>query len=275
MAGREWADEKKEEEGVESLWYQVRVLGNFPTKTSNGVISLGLVVDAENRWHETPAEGRLNLGVDVAGFGDDESAIAGGRGRKVLKLVAHKHLDEAAVADQVVQLVRELRDPCEQPALVKVDTTGANGLGGRVLALLQARELEHEIEAVGINVSVRSDAPDDFPLLRDQLWFGLTDWLKEGGALPEDNKLSAELVAPKYRFDAQRRRKVESKDEIKKRLKRSPDRADAVALFVYGRGSGEDEGTDDRVEDDFEEEAEDRFGSFGRGNRTRGWGRDG
>jgi hypothetical protein len=124
-------------------------------------------------------------------------------------------------------------------------------------------------------VSVRSDAPDDFPLLRDQLWFGLTDWLKEGGALPEDNKLSAELVAPKYRFDAQRRRKVESKDEIKKRLKRSPDRADAVALFVYGRGSGEDEGTDDRVEDDFEEEAEDRFGSFGRGNRTRGWGRDG
>lgn len=276
MAGREWVDEKREEEGEESPWYQVRVLGNFPTKTANSVIALGLVVDAEARWHETPAEGRLNVGVDVAGFGDDEAAIAAGRGRKVQKLVAHKNLSEEEIAEQVVQVVRELRHPHEQPALVKVDTTGANGLGGRVLAFLQARELEHEIEAIGINVSEKSDAPDDWPLIRDQLWWGLADWLKEGGALPEDKKLGAELVAPKYRFDAQRRRKVESKDEIKKRLKRSPDRADAVALMVYRRGApDDDEGANNRVDDaEFDEEAEDRYGSFGRGGRSRGWGRD-
>lgn len=279
MASPEWVTEKREEEGVDSPWFQVRVLGNFPGKTANGVISLGLVVDAEARWHDVPAVGRLSLGIDVAGFGDDETAIAAGRGQKVQKLVAAKNLDEADVAARVVQVVRELRDPTEPPALAKVDTTGANGLGGRVLALLQDRDLELEIEAIGVNVSVRSDSPDDFPLLRDQLWFGMAEWLKDGGALPEDQKLSAELIAPKYRFDAQRRRKVESKDEIKKRLKRSPDRADAVALFVYRRGLLEDqgdglEGSDDRVEDDVDEAPADRFGSFGRGDRGRGWGRD-
>ena len=61
----------------------------------------------------------------------------------------------------------------------------------------------------------------------------LRAWLKEGGAIPEDSKLAAELVAPKYEFDDRQRRKVESKDAMKKRLKRSPDRADALALAVW------------------------------------------
>jgi hypothetical protein len=31
---------------------------------------------------------------------------------------------------------------------------------------------------------------------RDELWFGLQQWLKDGGTIPQDPKLEAELVAP-------------------------------------------------------------------------------
>jgi hypothetical protein len=69
-------------------------------------------------------------------------------------------------------------------------------------------------------------------LLRDQLWFGLQQWLKDGGTIPQDPKLEAELVAPTYAFDVRGRIKVEPKEKIKERLRRSPDRADALALAV-------------------------------------------
>jgi hypothetical protein len=51
--------------------------------------------------------------------------------------------------------------------------------------------------------------------------------------LPPDTKLEGELVAPTFAYLPNGRIKVESKDEIKARLKRSPDRADALALAVY------------------------------------------
>jgi hypothetical protein len=90
-----------------------------------------------------------------------------------------------------------------------------------------------EIDVVGVNVSERATLPNEYPLLRDQLWFAMRAWLKEGGALPTDAKLAAELTAPRFSFDERQRRKVESKDQLRKVLKRSPDRADAVALAIW------------------------------------------
>ncbi len=48
-------------------------------------------------------------------------------------------------------------------------------------------------------------------------------------ALPPDQRLFADLAAPRYRVTA-RGIQVEDKDQIKKRLGRSPDRGDAVVL---------------------------------------------
>jgi phage terminase large subunit len=82
-----------------------------------------------------------------------------------------------------------------------------------------------------------SESPTDerFSRLRDQLWFALRDFIRGGGALPDDLALVAELVGPTYRFDIRGRIKVESKDEMKARLDnhRSPDRADAMALAIF------------------------------------------
>jgi hypothetical protein len=89
-----------------------------------------------------------------------------------------------------------------------------------------------ELDVVPVNVAEAATS-EGYHRLRDQLWFGLLDWLKEGGAIPDDPKLFSELVAPTYFFDARGRQEVEEKDAIKKRLRRSPDRADALCLAVF------------------------------------------
>ena len=62
-----------------------------------------------------------------------------------------------------------------------------------------------------------------------EMWDKMREWIVNVGQLPNIQSLKADLVTPTYSFDVQNRMKLESKDEIKKRLGRSPDTADALA----------------------------------------------
>jgi hypothetical protein len=231
LATAAWVAEKRREWGEGSPLFAVRVLGNFPDQASNAVVGVAAVEAALARWEVTEAEGRLHLGVDVARFGDDDSVIAPRRGRKVLPFTAVHGMDTVEVADETLQVARALRIKGERKPLVKVDD---NGVGGGVYD--QLRRHSDEIDVVRVNSSTVADAEDDFYNLRSQLAFGVASWLEDGGALPPNHsRLEGELVAPTYGFDARGRRKVESKDDIKKRLPdgRSPDFGDALALAVY------------------------------------------
>jgi phage terminase large subunit len=71
------------------------------------------------------------------------------------------------------------------------------------------------------------------------MWWNMKEWIEAGGWIPSDPMLRQELSTPTYWFDAQGRKALESKDEIKKRLQggASPDIADALALtFAYPVG---------------------------------------
>ena len=50
--------------------------------------------------------------------------------------------------------------------------------------------------------------------------------------MPNDDELIAELVAPIYKYTSTGKIKIESKEEMKKRGIKSPDRADALALTM-------------------------------------------
>ncbi|MFH1090477.1 MAG: hypothetical protein V1742_02800 [Pseudomonadota bacterium] len=58
----------------------------------------------------------------------------------------------------------------------------------------------------------------------------MRDWLKDGGAVPDDRELKADLAGPEYGFDARNRIQLEKKEDIKKKGLASPDSADALAL---------------------------------------------
>jgi len=74
---------------------------------------------------------------------------------------------------------------------------------------------------LGVNVAT-SATVEEYSLLRDQLWFGLQKWLKDGGAILSDPKLEAEFVAPTYAFDLRGRIRVEPKEKSKERLIAGP-----------------------------------------------------
>ena len=243
LATREWVEEKRREWGEESVLFAVRVRGNFPKQGDNVVIALGLVEAAVARWSTTEENGVLELGVDVAEFGDDESVITPRRGHKALVPTVEHGMDSVQLAGKVREVAFEMvhKDDTGAPSevvRVKVDVIG---VGSGCAANLLAYELEWlEVVRVNASESATGDEGDNGKLanVRAQLWVGMRDWLKEGGAIPPDSKLEGELVAPRYSFDTQGRMKIEAKKDFKKRLGRSPDRADSLALAVYRGDEG-------------------------------------
>lgn len=226
LATADWVAEKLVEWGRDSPLFDVRVAGNFPCQGPDTIIGLALVESAAERWKNTEGEGRLEIGVDVARFGDDESVVQPVRGLKALEPTMIQSMDTVFVAGKVLEIAHKLRKPNEVPR-IKVDGIG---IGAGVVDMLRQSK---DVEVAEVNVS-ESAYNDDYANLRSELWFGARDWLKSGGAIPPNaEKLKGELVAPKYGFTPRGKIVVEPKDQIKKRLKRSPDCADALCLAVH------------------------------------------
>jgi hypothetical protein len=92
---------------------------------------------------------------------------------------------------------------------------------------------------IPVNVGSASEVLDDdqnkvYVNLRAELWWALRDALDpknpEPLALPPDDDLLGDLAAPTYKITGKGQTQIEDKEETKKRLGHSPDRADAVML---------------------------------------------
>lgn len=164
------------------------------------------------------------LGVDVARGGPDETTIAALRGRVVEDLAVFPGAatpDGQSVAALVLQ---RHADGCP----VGVDVIGVGSSPYDHLAGM--------VPTVAINAGEGTEFRDRsgqiaFINVRAAMWWAFREALDpksgEGLVLPDDPQLRAELQAP--RFSVQGRRiKVESKEEVRKRLGRSTNRADAV-----------------------------------------------
>lgn len=239
LATPAWAELVKRQWGEGTPAWDVRVLGNFPKGDSDTVMSLGLIEDAKAR--EVEATGRVEAGVDCARFGGDETVLVARRGYALPLAVAIPPGDGPNTAGRVVEALHEagLMGGPERPR-IKVDEIG---IGASVLDALARRD---DVEAVGVNVARSAVDSEHYHLLRDELWFAVRSWLADGGALPELERLEADLLAPKYSFDGRGRYLVESKDSMKKRLGRSPDWGDALALSVFNAPTA-DVDTDDAI----------------------------
>jgi len=234
LASRKWRQQMEDDYGLESPLYQTRVLGEFAQQSEYTVIGLGDVLTATQRHEMAVAgfddAGPLVLGVDAARFGDDESVVVVRRGFVALVPFSFRGLDGAQLAEKVAEIALHHRRGSERPQ-VRIDVIG---IGASPYDALRAYSW---LDVDGVNVAESPTVDDHYARLRDQLWFELAAWLKAGGCIPNDRKLHGELCAPTYSFDINGNRKVEAKDAIKKKIKRSPDRADALALAVYSNTS--------------------------------------
>jgi phage terminase large subunit len=236
LAEREWVEQKREEWGETHPLYLIRVRGEFVIGEDGKILTVHAIEESQKRWYDTPAAGRLQLGLDPAGPGEggDESAFALRRGLKIIALTAMRGKTEDALVRHVVGELAPYRQERDEVPLVKVDADGP--IGSRVYGLLRAYQDAHPraFEVVRVRSSDRAQrAPRSYDRMRDELWANLAAWVGEGGAIPEDDKLSQELHAPEWIGQLTGRLKVTSKQDIRKALGRSPDRADAVALACW------------------------------------------
>jgi hypothetical protein len=121
----------------------------------------------------------------------------------------------------------ETRD-CE----ILVDDTG---VGGGVTDILRT----YGAKVVPINFGSAPTDKDKYVNFADQLWFDFAEKINEV-SIPDDQKLMEELSGRLYGYDNRSRKKIESKEDFRKRYGRSPDRADALLLCFctnYRRGS--------------------------------------
>lgn len=232
LARAEWVADTIRAFGEDSPTFAVRVGGHFPRAGDCVVVGLGLLEAALRRGGDDEPDGPLRLGLDVGRTGDDPSVLCAVRGARCLPLVETRGREGDEVAGWVLDQVAHLVLPGDPPPECRIDVIG---VGASVYDHLKHRP---ELRAIPINVSARPLDPEHYALARDEVWFSGAAWLKDGGALPpDDRELHGELTAARYRFDGRGRYVVESKDDMKKRLKRSPNRADAFNLAVYRGGT--------------------------------------
>ncbi len=207
--------------------YVAKVLGLFPENARDAVVLNSWV--AQCQALDLPYGTPIELGMDV-GAGGDETTIIERRGRKVTRNSWHAQTPNW---EDAVELALEAID-ATGATKIKVDAIGIGwGVVGRLEQLYNERR--HRCEVVPVVVSESPDDPEHFPRLRDQLWWEIGREYSRG--LVWDlahlrQKGIVELTTPTYKRE-NGRIKIESKDDTRKKIRRSPNDADALLLAFY------------------------------------------
>lgn len=226
----EWARQQIAKYGRDNPWVLVNVFGKFPPSSINSLIGVDEVNAAIGRHHEERAysfAARI-LGVDVALQGDDRTVIFPRQGLASFSPIVLREPDSMQIAGHVSR-------KCEawDPDALFVDATGGWGQGAiSALRALNRRPL-------GVEFGGKSTAPG-FYNRRAEMWWGMVQWIKDGGALPpEALEIVGELSQTTYSFRGDEIL-IEPKDQVKAKIGRSPDMADALGLTfaqpVHPRG---------------------------------------
>lgn len=233
--------------GFDSDFVRVRVRGEFPNASDCQFIPQNIVEAAMARpsmeFH--PGEHPVCVvGVDLAGPGSDDTAIATRIGPEVLKIEAFHETSVTAMCTRIKEHVNWLYDTYGfEKVYVFMDS---GGIGYPYVTLLK----ESNFPVNGVNFGQGADKPMVYLNKRSEMWARMKEWLQGPMAkLPDDDDLKYDLVAPEYFHQiTDNRLALESKEEMKKRGLHSPDKADALALtfaeIVYERAQsvGPDQG---------------------------------
>lgn len=209
--------------GPNSNFCRVKVYAKFPKQESDTLIPLDWLEQAIHR--EVKASPKKCLGCDIARFGPDRTVLMPMAGRQVYKPDISQGQNVMESAGKVAVFLKANPHGCAHIDVI--------GIGAGVVDRCQ----EQDLSVVGVNVAEKPEDPKKFADKRSELWYNARESFNpenpNASALPPDcPELIAELSSVKYRFDSAGRIKVESKDEMKKRLGKSPDLADAYCLAL-------------------------------------------
>lgn len=214
----QWARDQIKKFGADNPWVLVSVFGKFPPSSLNSLIGPDEVNAVLGKHIQLDQYGFAPkiLGVDVGRFGDDPSVIFPRQGRACFKPILLRNATSTQGGGTVAsKWVEWGADAC------MIDATGGYG-GGWCDQLVALGRNPIEVQYAG--------KPNDpkFFNKRAEIWWDMCEAIKHGTVLPNVPELVAELTTPTYSFKGDKII-LEDKDQIKARLGRSPNYADALA----------------------------------------------
>jgi len=217
--------------------------GNFMLSRQDDqyqVIPTDWIRQAMARWGEKAPEGvgMSSIAADVALGGQDATVYARRHGHWFDSLVSEKGKDTVDPLSIASRLLALMRDGCA----IVIDMGGGYGSG-------VYSHLHNNVQGLtlhgfnGANSSKRGtrDGKLRFANKRAEAWWKFREALEpnlgEPVALPPDQELLSDLTTPRWKL-TQSGILIESKDDIRKRLGRSPDKGDAVVMaWAFGEDS--------------------------------------
>jgi hypothetical protein len=218
--------------------------GEFVSEPVDGdwqVIPTLWVMEAQTRWKEMDARfpgppsgvDMTSIGVDVAQGGHDRTVLAPRYGEWFAPIITKPGKETPngpAVAGLVMMHMRHA-------AQINIDLGG--GWGGSAYDFLKGNDACSILGFVPSETAMGKtvDGRLKFKNKRAESWWRLREALDPAGpfrlALPPDPELKTELTSVHWQLMPGGVIQLESKDDIKAELRRSPDKGDAVVLAWY------------------------------------------
>lgn len=197
---------------------------DYAASVGNAFNDGNIVTQAMNRGPaDVPAMGPLRVGLDVARFGDDKCSLSFRRGRVLMLQEVWGKVDLMSTAGRAKQKIDAFRSVrglhLEQ---IAVDVIG---LGAGVADALRGWYGDEVV--ADVNAAKMMDDGQHFNL-RAFMWDEMRTWLATA-SIPNDQDLRTDLTGIRYSYRGGALL-LESKDDMKKRGLKSPDRADSLAL---------------------------------------------
>lgn len=237
LTSKPYLQEMIDDYGEESDRVKVRVRGMFPSAGSAQYLPSGGVNAAMERpLVRATAVDALVIGVDVAGFGDDETVIyprIGFDARSFAPVPGdgrYNGLDTVQIVGRVISKVLFFRDLGLETAMIFVDSTGE---GTGVASMLQ--HLGYSMTRVHFGGGPAD--PIKYRYKGDEMWGAIKDSLPDlflpPATTPSGPELRKQLTQREFAYTMQGNKiHMEPKKDMKKRLlgsTASPDIADALA----------------------------------------------
>ena len=225
----QWVADRKTEWGEASPLYMSRVLGQFPTTSEHGLVPLTWILESNKIADTTDApkapRDECRIGVDIARFGADATVFLLRKGNRISAIEEHHQLSLTESTGKLIHFVEKHMVPWQN---VYVDVIG---IGSGVVDRLR----EQDRCVTPVNFGAGSVKPVRYTNARADCYWGLRDALRPDSPdqlqIPaEFGRLCAELAAIEWSVDSSGKILIERKEAVKKRIGRSPDHADALAL---------------------------------------------
>lgn len=198
---------------------------SFISSVENIVIPYELIEAAIAREVSGYDKHNRVAGLDVARFGDDRTAFVIRQGGIVQHIESWRNLD-------TMQTSARVRD-AHKRNLFDIVCVDSIGIGAGVVDILRAAG----VPVYAVNVSESAAEDSRCARLRDELWWKLREWFQErrcsfNPMIPKKvvDQLIADIQDIRYAYTGSQLIQIEAKQDMKKRIKMSPDLGDALCL---------------------------------------------